>query len=133
MTLSPNPADEEILCAVEAWIDDLSRGDFDSAYARTDHDRYYQWSPELMRSVIEGYGSPIFAEQKKKSSVTPRTLAMGGAPRRVVDRDATPPNSLAYVEYRLPLDGVWSDLSAAFRVEPREGGSALVLEEIHVR
>ena len=133
MTLSFHPADEEILCAVEAWIDDLSRGDFDSAYARTDHDKYYQWSPELMRSVIEGYGSPLSAEPKRKSSVTSRTLALGEAPRRVVDREAMPPNSIAYVEYRLPLDGIWSDLSATFRVEPRETGSALVLEEIHVR
>jgi hypothetical protein len=133
MTLSLNPADEEILCAVESWIDDLSRGDFDSAYTRTDHDTYYQWSPELIRSVIEGYGSPVLAEQTRKSSATSRTLAAGEAPRRVVDRTAMPPNSNAYVEYSLPLDGAWSDLSATFRVEPRESGCALVLEEIHVR
>jgi len=132
MTLSSNPSDEEILCAVEAWIDDLARGDFGSAYARTDHDTYYQWSPELIRSVIEGYGLPVTAEQKKRYAVTSRTLAVGEAPRRLVDREATPPNSIACVEYRLPLDGTWSDLSATFRVEPREDGSALVLEEIHV-
>ena len=132
MTLFSSPSDEEILKAIEAWIDDLALGNYASAYARTDHDAYYRWTSELMRSVIEGYGLPAAGNSAKRFSVTSRALALGSAPRRVVDREVKPPNAIAYVEYRLPLDGAWSDLSAIFRVEPRAFGSELVLEEIHV-
>ena len=132
MPLSSSPTDEEILSAVESWIDDLARADFDSAYARTDHDAYYGWSPELMRSVIAGNGLPVTGEQETKFAVTTRALAQGLAPRRTVDRDVKAPSAIAYVEYDLPLNGKWSDLTATFRVEARESGCALVLEQIHV-
>jgi len=132
MTLSSNPSDDEILTAVEAWVDDLALGNYASAYARTDHDTYHRWTPELMQSVIEGYGLPAVEKDARRFAVTSRVLASGSTPRRTVDRATMPPNAIAYVEYRLPLNGTWSDLSATFRVEPRTFGSKLVLEEIHV-
>jgi hypothetical protein len=51
MHLSRNPTDEEILTFVEQWIDDLANGDYESAYIRTEHDPYYQRTPERVCGV----------------------------------------------------------------------------------
>lgn len=132
MRLPSDPSDEQILAHIDAWVDLLAAGDFASAFALTDHDDYYQWSPELLRQAIAGYGSPASHPSGKTFSVSPRNSAVGGPPRRVVDRVFVPPGSLAFVEYDLPLDGAWSDLTATFRVEHRQGASSLVLQEVHV-
>ena len=50
--------DDEILRFVEAWIDDLARGDYRAAFDRTRHDPYYAWTPALIEAVINGYGLP---------------------------------------------------------------------------
>jgi len=132
MHLTQNPSDEAILHFVEAWIDDLAGGDYVAAFRRTEHDPYYQWTPDLMRSVVQGYGLPEPHRSGTVFTVTPRASALGGPPQRIVDRDAVRPHSLAEVWYDLPLNGEWSDLTATFRVEPRGDGSAVVLQEIHV-
>jgi hypothetical protein len=132
MRLLADPSDEAILAHVDAWVDLLAAGDFASAYALTDHDYYYQWSPELLRQVIAGYGSPDSHPSGNAFAVSPRNSATGGPPRRVVIREVAPPGSLAFVEYDLPLNGAWSDLTATFRVERRQGAFALILEEVYV-
>ena len=132
MTLSSHPTDDEILDTVETWIDDLARKDFKAAFARTDHDKYFGWSPALIEAVVQGYGLPGTTKQGRKCEVSSRSSSAGVPHRRVVNRNELPLNSIASVEYSLPLDGMWSDLTATFRLEAREHGSVLVLEEIHV-
>ena len=132
MYLATNPTDEEILHFVEEWIDDLARDDYAGAFRRTEHDPYYQWTPELMRTVVAGYGSPEPHRSGKVFVVTSRESALGGPPQRVVDREAVHPHALAEVWHDLPLNGEWSDLTVTFRVEPRDDGSAVILQEIHV-
>lgn len=132
MLLPADPSDEAILAHIDAWVDLLAAGDFASAYALTDHDDYYQWSPELLQQVIAAYGAPESHSNGNVFSVSPRNSAAGGPPRRVVIRDLVPPGAFAFVEYDLPLNGAWSDLTATFRVELRQGASALILEEVHV-
>ena len=132
MTLGDNPTDGEILALVELWIDDLAREDYATAYARTAHDPYYQWTPELMRAVVAGYGSPEPHRSGTVFRVTPRDTAVGQPHYRTVDRDAVSPPAFAEAWHDLPLNGEWSDLTATFRVEPGVVGSTIVLEEIHV-
>jgi len=65
MHLTRDPSDEEILHLVDAWIDDLAHGDYEGAFLRTEHDPYYQWTPKLMRSVVQGYvGCARFLDHK---------------------------------------------------------------------
>lgn len=130
--LVADPADEEVLRLVEAWIDALACGDFAGAFAMTRHDAYFQWSPELIRDVVAGYGLPSPHPSGEKFMVTPRAHARGRPADRAVDRDIRPGGALAEVRYSLPLNGEWSDLTATFRLERVSGGCALVLEEIHV-
>lgn len=132
MHLSRNPSDEEILQFVEVWIDELARGDYAAAFGRTEHNPYHQWTPELMRSVVQGYGLPEPHRSGVEFKVTPRAAAIGGPPQRVVYRDAIRSEFLAEVWYDLPLNDEWSDLTATFRIEPRREGSVVVLQEIHV-
>jgi hypothetical protein len=130
--LSGNPTDEEILAFVEMWIDDLARGDYETAFARTAHDPYYEWTPDLMRKVVSGYGLPGPHRSGVEFNVTRRQSARGGPPKRRVERKAVCPPAFAEACYDLPLNGEWSDLTTTFRVEPCGERSRVVLQEIHV-
>ena len=132
MHFRQNPSDEEILRFVERWIDDLAKDDYHAAYARTEHDPYFAWTPDLIRTVIQCYGSLEPRRDGGVFTVTARESALGGPPQRIVDRECVCPPAFAEVWYDLPLNGEWSDLTATFRVEPGDGGSTVVLQEIHV-
>jgi hypothetical protein len=132
VTLPRNPTDDEILRVVEDWVGDLERGDYATAFSRTAHDPYYGWTPDLIRDVVAGYGSPQRHPSGEVFRVTSRATASGLARCREIDREVVPPGAIAAVRYDLPLNGKWSDLTATFRVEPRAEGADLVLEEIHV-
>lgn len=131
MWINP-PTDAEILALVEAWVDDLAREDYDSAYSRTEHDPYYQWTPALIRSVVEGYGLPEPHRSGEVFKVTDRSKATGRPYNRTIERNESPDSFLAEVWYDLPLNGEWSDLTATFRVVPNGGAWQIVLEQIHV-
>src|SRR5476651_1683383 len=108
MDLSDNPTDDEILALVQWWIDDLARGDYATAYARTAQDPYYQWTPELMQAVVAGYGSPVPHRSGVVFRVTPRDTAVGRLHYRTVDRDTARPPGFVQVWHDLPLNGKWS-------------------------
>ncbi len=130
--LSSAPSDEEILTAVEAWIDDLAAGDYQAAFDRTAHDPYYAWSAELIQAVISGYGLPEAHPSGEVFIVSRRANATGQPAHRLVDRAAATPDEVAEVWYDLPLNGAWSDLTATFSVQRRAGHVVLVLQQIHV-
>ena len=131
MHLPAAPGDTQILDLIDAWIADLARGDYACAHARTAHDAYYGWTPALLRAVIEGYGSPEPYADGTVYRVTPAALASGTPQERCVERQDGGA-ALAEARHSLPLNGVWSDLTATFRVESTALGSRLVLQEIHV-
>ena len=128
--LSRVPGDDELLSAVETWVADLVSSDYSAAISRTEHDPYYGWTADLLRRVIEGYGTPE-PHPGGPFRVTDPAAALG-CKRARVGREALPPGAIAVVEYDLPLNGEWSDLTATFRVEPRGDATCLVLEEVHV-
>ncbi|MBK8653256.1 MAG: hypothetical protein IPN20_05045 [Haliscomenobacter sp.] len=124
------PTDAQILAGVDAWIEDLAAENYASAFARTAHDPYYRWTPELLRAVVEGYGLPEPSPDGRKWKVTdPHGCCVGKDIRRV---ERNIPGAFAHVSVQLPLNGEWSDLTAKFRVEELSEHSVLILEEIHV-
>lgn len=131
MHLPAAPSDTRILDIIDAWIADLARGDYACAHARTAHDAYYGWTPALLRAVIEGYGSPEPYADGSVYRVTPAALASGAPQERCVERQDGGA-ALAEARHSLPLNGVWSDLTATLRVESTALGARLVLQEIHV-
>ena len=138
MKILNGPAsDEEILALVRDWVGLLAAKDYDAAFALTEHDPYYGWTPPRIRRVVEGYGS--LEPTPTAHQVTPIAEASGGpAPRHQVSRweepQARTTNSEAIGEvwFDLPLDGSWSDLTATFEVRRRDERLLLVLNEIHV-
>ena len=129
--LSANPKDEEILSVIDTWLGALANGDYERAYRVTEHDAYYRWTPRLIEEVVRGYGLKL-GDESSAHRVSRGAATSGGPPRRSIDRQNVPPGVIAFVEHDLPLDGVWSDLTATFRVEPRGTDAVLILEDIHV-
>jgi len=126
--------DEEILALVGQWVELLAQGNYGAAYDVTAHEPYYQWTPELMRQTIEGYG---FAEPHPAGPfrITSFASAKGGPkPRHRVERFETAQEDgrIGYVLFDLPLNGQWSDLTATFGVYRYEDRVVLSLNEIHV-
>ena len=125
-------SDADILRAVEAWIDALADGDYAGAFDATEQDPYYGWTPERMREVVAGYGLAEPHPSGEVFRVTPRQSAPGQPSDRDVERISRKGAVMALVRHSLPLNGTWSDLTVTFRVQSRDEGSVLVLEEIHV-
>jgi len=113
-------------------VADLSEEDYKSAYKRTSHDPYYEWTPELIEKVINGYGLHEPHPSGEIFKVTPIKEASGEAPRQEVDRSPYDGNRFGYIYYDLPLNGEWSDLTVSFRLEKNGENLQAVLEEIHV-
>lgn len=136
--LPHHPSDVEVLDVVRAWARLLAEEDYASAFALTEHDPYYLWTPSLIRDVIAGYGSPC-DRRGPRHRVTPIEYASGrDNPRQTItwfDRSGDERSQQArvgYVEFDLPLDGEWSDLTATFEIQRRGGRLVLVLNEIRV-
>ena len=134
LTFPKEASDEELLDGVKKWVDLLAEARFSEAYNLTAHDSYYEWTPDLIRSVIAGYGMPHEqGDPEHRISKIVETEG-GGAPDWWVDRweNAEPSNRLGFVSFYLPLDGEWSDLTATFEVLRNKDHLVLVLQDIHV-
>ena len=139
-TLPVSANDDQILQLAREWAEALSREDYQAAYDITAHDPYYQWTPDLMRTVIQNYGSTEPLADGSICRVTPIDTAHGGpTPRHLVERDAAAispesngARSIGSVWFDIPLDGEWSDLTATFEIRSEEDLLHLVLNEIHV-
>ncbi len=134
----------EIEKAVLYWIELLAEEKYTEAYDLTLHDPYYQWSPTDIENVINGYGLPYEAPDKK-FKVTPPLLA-------AFDSNSNPYKDIVFYEdstikphrlhnemmvmgdicYNLPLNGEWSDLSALFKILKKDDFVMLELNDIHV-
>jgi len=134
MRLPQVATDEEILTLVRQWVELLAHGNYEAAYDITGHEPYYQWTPELIRQVIEGYGLPE-PHPAGPFRITSLASAKGGPePRHCVERFETARDDgrIGHVLFDLPLNGEWSDMTATFGVYRYEDSVVLSLNEIHV-
>ncbi|WP_324672036.1 hypothetical protein [Hymenobacter sp. GOD-10R] len=139
--LSHEASDEDLLDAVRAWVRLLASERYDEAYQYTYQDPYFEWSPDLIKSMIYGYGLP-YIDGEEVFKVTPIALAVenGSSPRAEVffhmprkhRIDQTLVVVVAEIWFDLPLNGVWSDLTATFDVLFIPDCVSLELQEIHV-
>lgn len=132
--LPPMTPDEEILALVGQWVELLAQGDYGAAYDLTAHEPHYQWTPDLMRQVIEGYGLPEPHPAGPFRITSLDSVKGGPKPRHRVERFKTVHRDgrIGYVWFDLPLNGKWSDLTATFGVYRNEDCVVLSLDEIHV-
>lgn len=127
-------SDEYLLNGVKKWVDLLAEGRFAHAFNLTAHDSYHSWTPELIRSVIAGYGLPHVAGEHEYRISRVTEANEGRTPCWEIDRwrDAEPNHRVGSISFRLPLDGEWSDLTATFEILQNDGRLVLVLNDIHV-
>ena len=137
--LSHEASDEDILDAVRAWVRLLAAERYEEAYQYTYQDPYFEWSPDLIKDVIYRYGLP-YIDGEEVFKVTPLELAVenNGAPHAEIffhmprKHRITETLVVAEIWFDLPLNGVWSDLTATFNVLFMPDCVSLELQEIHM-
>ncbi|MBD2705452.1 hypothetical protein IC229_32880 [Spirosoma sp. BT702] len=130
--------EQDFYAFIISWVGLLAERKYQEAYDSVLHYDYYEWTPELMESIINGYGSE-YEEGETKYKVTPPEQATGNGDEFymfwyegevtnfVVGRE-----QLAELGYHLPLNHDWSDLSVTFDLVKCWDGLYLQLKEIHV-
>lgn len=132
--LSMIASDKEILDAVREWVDLLAAEQYESAFARVRARGH--WSVELLRTVIGSYGSP--EPRPGRAHRVSRVADAAGRGQHDVQRfdpvvDETSGGLLVgVVQFDLPVDGSWSDLTAIFDLVAVEGALELRLDDVHV-
>lgn len=137
-TLPASATDEQILQVAREWAEALARDDYQEAFDMTAHDPYHGWTPVLMRTVVQNYGSIEPLADGSIYRVTALGTAEGGSTprhevnRRSADVDAHETQEIGSIWFDLPLDGEWSDLTATFEIRSNGNALHLVLNETHV-
>ncbi|WP_433462420.1 hypothetical protein [Spirillospora sp. CA-128828] len=135
-TLDPGASDEEILDAVLEWVRLLAADDYAAAdaFLKPHPDPHYRLTPQQLRTYIANYGAwesdinGIAAGRTMR--VTSPDTATGDYPTRIeIWRED---DMLPHIEFALPLNGVWSDLTAILDIEEGTGRWVLALEQVHV-
>ena len=130
-------SDKAILAVIHRWVDALAAQDYVGAAALlTPADNERDWPPSLVEEVISAYKAPGGPSLSRVTSPTSAMQEAGSAalhaevtrwPQPRARRDV-----VGMVEYNLPLNGVWSDLTAIFWLRSLPDGLALELYDIHI-
>jgi hypothetical protein len=130
----PTASDEELLAAIDQWVELVADEHYDDALAFLPARDY--WTPDLLSRVIRGYGLLEAHPSGTSFRVTSPTTAGPGSKTRYRQVDRWPePNQIGTVgvlQYDLPLNGQWSDVTALFDLRPHDDILDLVLDDIHV-
>jgi hypothetical protein len=137
ITFPTNATDDEILAVVCRWVDLLADGDYDRAQSLLlAEGTEREWPPQLVENLIGSYELPPRAGDNQESRVTSvdKARVFDIEPRPSVSRWNKSPRAgvLGDVHFDLPINGIWSDLTAIFFLRQVTGGMALELFDIHV-
>ena len=131
----------EIENAIHTWMTLLADENYEAAYMFTLHDPYYEWTPLLLEQVINGYGLPYANDGSPKCKVTDWSTASGTGSKRYKEINFFDTSRAHFnpqfivtgdIYYDLPIDSVWSDLTATFKILQSKDFTTLELNEIHV-
>jgi hypothetical protein len=128
--------DEQIFDAIREWIEVLAQERYEDAFHILQHSPSNHWSPPLIQTVIENYGSIEPLKDGAKFRVTSIRSNPVGNPMCEIEWYGDDPNKpQAYVgdiAFDLPLNEKWSDLTALFHIVEVDGELMLELGDIHV-
>ncbi len=127
---------KKVLETVTHWILLLSQEKYDKSFGLLENDPNSELSPSVIKEIITSYElSPQACDDSNFSIVTPVETAkvVDYRPDQEVDwYEDNPDDNFGMVHHSLPINGIWSDLTAIFRLHRKKGGVALMLEDIHV-
>ncbi len=138
LTRIPRDAsDGQILAIIRTWVDILAGGEYELVGASLGYAMSFgQPDGASIRNALQGYQSPCYYPGVAHFTVSDWRMATGGnlAPRQRISRCEPNASRLAgAVEFDLPLNGRWSDLTAEFAWyagEHADGARTLRLEGI---
>lgn len=129
-------SDQEILDAVKAWVGLLIEERYTDAYDFLYHEeRPSRWTPQLIATMIQNYGSLEPPEGNEVFKVTsledvkvdpPEFMPLRHDVHRYEDE------AEGYIWFDLPLNGYASDLTATLDFLVRENHIVFTLTDIHV-
>jgi hypothetical protein len=136
-TLPLEASDQEILDAVREWVGLLIEERYTDAYEFLSHEeRSHGWTPELIATLIQNYGSPEPLESTEVFKVTSLEDAKVDPPRYMPLRQDVHRYGKHYPEgyiwFDLPLNGYASDLTATLEFRVRKNHFVFELTDIHV-
>jgi hypothetical protein len=137
--LDRNATDEEILAVCREWLELLAEDRLEEALnlMAPASDGSVTWTPDALRTYISNYGSWEPWGNASSWRVTSPSAARlpADAPNRKpyaeVGRLAADARR-GWVLLDLPLNGIWSDLTAEFEFSPVEEGTGVTLHDLHV-
>jgi hypothetical protein len=132
-TVEAGARDSELLDCLNEWIELMAAGDFTAAadyLCPPEGSNAEHWTAETLRTYIENYGSWEPLADGSRVQVTSVADAAREAPARheVYAVDGQAP----HIEYDLPLDGEWSDLTAIVHIVENDGRWAFLLYDLRV-
>jgi hypothetical protein len=138
MAFVPRDAsDDEILAIIREWVDALSREDYEGVFEALGYAVAFDRSgAECIRGEIKRYRSAKLFPGVEEFTVSDWRTAQGGNPSPTAQVTWYKINSTRLagaVDFDLPLNGRWSDLSADFVLIENDNlneGYFLGLEEI---
>jgi hypothetical protein len=132
MIVIENEAEPELMAFVREWFKNAARGDWNKALAMLDAANSYgvTWTSRAIVSVLEDTFGPgtRFAKEFGRPAISDPDLAVGSAHHSFGELGS----GGYWLDHAVPLNGVFSDLTAQFEFHPRPSGYAVILEELHV-
>lgn len=139
-TMRVLPADASnasILDLVHQWVNLIAAERIEEAQALLSVEPAERgWTPELIQELIAAYEFPYELASNLPSKITPVNTArvQDINPRHCIDRWQSQGQSgiIGTVEFDLPINEVWTDLTAVFWIKQHLEGIVLELYDIHV-
>ena len=125
---------EELLAAIRMWFRLLAANRWEEASGMLDGPNSYgtHWTPEQIRDALNlayGPGCRFRIAHPEGPQFSDPDMATGFPSINV---SPLSDGSGYNVEYDVPLNGVWSELTAQFEFLKRPGGLAVVLHDLHM-
>ena len=122
----------ELVGFVRGWFTLLARGEWERALAAIDepHSSGGRWTKDRLMEVLHDVFGPStrFGAEHGAARFSDPEVATGTAHYSFGRLDA----GGFWVDHDVPLNGVFSDLTAQFEFLPRPGGFAVLLHDLHV-
>jgi|GEM_PF-2458975 len=132
MVITADDPEAQLIAFARTWFGLLARAEWDAALAMLDEPNSYGigWTRESITTLLhEAFGSNTrFAMQHGAPWFSDPDLA-GGTEHHsfgLLDEGGF------WLDHDVPLNGIFSDLTAQFEFHPRAAGYAAVLHDLHV-
>jgi hypothetical protein len=131
IAIGGNP-EEQLIAFARGWFRLLTRGEWEAALAMLDEPNSYgiKWTRDMITTIVEDTFGPAtrFAAQHGSPVFSDPDSAHGDPHPSFGRRDG----GGYWLDYDVPLNGVFSDLTAQFEFEPRGEVFATILHDLHV-